>query len=261
MVAQPKILTYDIESSLMKAYIFGLGKQVVRHTQLDKDHCQPRIICISYCWNDGKPAKCIDWGYEEQNSARVVEEFDKIIKQADYTIGKNSKRFDEKMINAVRMLKGLPGLPQWIKYSEDLEQQMRRYFRLPSQSLDYISGQLGLGGKIKMDFDDWIHILEKTPKLGEKAFKKMCKYCCKDVEDTRKLWNMLSKHFDTRINIAAFNDDFNGCKKCGGNNLKKNGTSRTFAGLRYQEYWCSDCESYAGRSKISAILKKEGRII
>lgn len=258
MVVKPKILFYDCETKPLKAYIWQLGTQFVGHKQLDKDFCQWGIICITYCWNDGKPAKVIDWGYEEQNTGKVVEEFDKIIKQADYTIGKNNIRFDEKMINAARMLNGLPGFPQWVKYSEDLERNMRRYFRLPSQSLDYISGQLGLGGKIKMEFQDWIDIVEKNEN-GLKSFNKMLKYGKKDVVDTRTLWNKLSEHFDTKINLGAWNNIKLACKHCASENLWRDGV-KCYGGSRWQEFQCKDCGRYAGRAPISPIEEKVGRM-
>ena len=258
MVDKPKILYYDLETSPLKAYIWGLGKQVVRHHQLDKARCQHGIICATYCFNDGKPAKAIDWGYEEQSTKKVVEEFDQIIKQADIVIGKNSDRFDNKMLNAARMFNGLPGYPQWTKYTEDLEKLMRRYFRLPSYALDYVSGQLGLGGKIKMEFQDWIDIVEKTPN-GLAAFKKMIKYGKKDVEDTRAMWLYMEEHFETKINIARYNDIDMGCRHCASINLKRNGTP-VYSGIRYQEYVCTDCGRYAGRTTISPILNKEGRL-
>ena len=233
-VNKPRILFYDIETTPLKAYIWSLGKQVVRHTQLIDDSAQWGIICVTYCWNDGKPAQCIDWGYEEQNTARVVEEFDKIILSADHIIGKNNKRFDDKMINAARLFADLPPLPRWMYQTDDLEQQMRRYLRLPSYSLDYISDQLGLGGKIKMEFQDWIDIVEKTDN-GLKAFNKMCKYGKKDVVDTRNLWNKLSTHFEPK-----YRPDVPCCSECRSFRRKKSGISYTKQGPK-QRYKCLEC--------------------
>ena len=247
-MTKPRILFFDIETTPLKAYVWGLGDQTIRHGQLVAGSKQWGIICVTYCFNDGKPAKVIDWGYEEQDTAKVVAEFDEVIKSADVIIGKNNKRFDNKMLNAARMLAGLPGMPDWVNKTEDLEVQMRRYFRLPSQSLDYISEQLGYGGKIKMEFQDWIDIVEKTPN-GKKAFDKMLKYGKKDVVDTRDLWDRLSEHFDTRINMNTFNNTHDGCKHCGGTNLAKNGT-RYSGGSKYAMYYCKDCMKYAGKRAI-----------
>lgn len=244
---KPKILFYDIETTPLKAYVWGLGKQVVRHNQLVDGFSQWGIICITYCWDDGKPAQCIDWGYEQQNTAWCITEFDKIINQADYVIGKNNKRFDDKMLNAARMFAGLPGMPEWIKYTDDLEQQMRRYFRLPSHSLDYISDQLGLGGKIKMEFQDWVHIVEKDPIYGKKCFNKMCKYGKKDVVDTRTIWNKLVEHFEPKFNVGTFLNRKLACKQCGSYDVHINKTGRVGGQVRYREYNCNSCNRYAGR--------------
>lgn len=235
-----------METPPNKAWVWGCGDQYISHGSLVKGHDNWGIICITYCWNDGKPAKVIDWGYEEQDTAKVVAEFDQIIAQADYVIGKNNNRFDDKMLNAQRMLAGLPGNPEWSKYTDDLEKQMRKYFRLPSQSLDYISKQLGLGGKIKMEMQDWIDIVEKNEN-GLKSFNKMLKYGKKDIVDTRKLWNMLSSHFDTKFNMATFKGEKLACKKCGSTNIVKNGT-RISGGVRYNTWLCNSCLQYAGRS-------------
>lgn len=281
IVPKAKILIYDIETMLLQFYGFGCGKQVVRHTQLVPGASTPAIICITYCWNDETPVKCLKWT-PEGGQKKLISDFDKIIQKADHTIGKNSDRFDTKMINAIRMLEGLPGMPEWTKYTDDLEKQMRKYFRLPSQSLDYISNQLGLGGKIKMEFQDWVDIsmwmefkelqeisnstkeamlmltqvmryrYKLTPceicRRGELAFCKMCTYGMKDTEDTRTLWNKLSEHFEPKFNMATFTNTRVACIHCGSKNLKNRGQIRLRTGKsRYQEYTCKDCNRYAGR--------------
>ncbi len=246
-----KILFYDLETTPLQAWVWGCGEQYVRHQQLVKGRQRHGIICVTYCWNDNKPAKIIDWGYEEQDTGKVVEEFDAIIKTADMTIGKNSDRFDTKMLNTARMFAGLPGMPQWTKYTDDLEKQMRKYFRLPSNALDYISNQLGYGGKIKMELDNWIDIVEKNEN-GLKAFKKMLKYGKKDVVDTRNLWNQLSEHFEPRWNQANFQGDKIACKymDCGSTDLYINKTTYN-RNNKFYEYHCSVCKRYAGRCNVS----------
>lgn len=250
MIKKPKILFYDIETSPLQAWVWGCGKQFVGHKNLVKQRSQYGIICVTYCWNDKSPVQCIDWGYDEQDTSKVIKEFDEIIKQADLTIGKNSDRFDTKMINAARMFAGLPGLPEWTKYTDDLEVQMRRYFRMPSQSLDYISNQLGLGGKIKMEMQDWIDIVEKNDN-GLKSLNKMIKYGKKDTSDTRTLWYKLSEHFDSRWNQGTFESMVSICKHadCGSRRLNLDGI-RIAGKTRYQQFRCKDCGRYAGRSPI-----------
>lgn len=242
-----KILFYDIETKPLSAYIWRLGKQVVNYRQLMKTNRRYGIICIAYAWNDGKPTKVIDWGYDEQDSGKVIEEFDKIIKQADITIGKNSDSFDTKHINTQRLLHGLPPLPDWINHTEDVEKQLRKHFIFPSYGLDYVAEELGLGGKDKMEMQDWIDIVEKT---SEKSFRKMSKYCKNDVEKTRTMWNRIRPYVKPKFNMATFYGDFR-CANCGSKNIRKDGV-RTTSKTTYQQFYCRDHRGYAGRAPVRA---------
>lgn len=242
----PKVLFYDCETTPLLTYVWRLGEQVVRHHQLVKPYDKYNIICVSWAWNDNKPAKVIHWDYDRQDSGRVIREFDKIIKQADITIGKNSDRFDVKHINTQRLLHNLPPLPEWVSNTDDLEKQLRKYFAFPSQSLDYISKALGLGGKVKMEFQDWVDIIEKKSRA---SFRKMLKYNKKDVEDTRALWNRVQSHIKPKLNYATFYKDVR-CSNCGSQDLKKDGT-RLSGKTTYQTFFCKTHGGYAGRVAVT----------
>ena len=237
-----KVLFWDMETTYLQARIWRLGEQVVRHDQLVESRDRYDIICIAYAWNDGKPPKILHWDYSKQNSAKMVAEFDKIIRSADIVIGKNSDRFDNKQLNTLRMLHGQYGMPDWTKYTDDLEKQIRKHFYLPSNSLDYLSKLLGYGAKTKMEFDDWIDIVEKRKK-GRIKFKKMLGYCKRDVVVTRASWNRVEEYVTPKLQYKT------GCKNCGGNNLKKDGVRYQGVNI-YQERHCNDCHRYAGRVKI-----------
>lgn len=276
-----KILFYDIETAPLKFWGWRPGEQFLGHANLDKAHSQYHIISIQYCWNDGKPGKHMHWGKgAEIDNDNMILEFDKLVKSADLVIGKNNKRFDDKHINAQRMLQQLPQNVDWIKYTDDLEQQFRKHFNLPSQSLDYISSQLGLGGKVKMELQDWVNIcdLKKLRQVesvagkmitrllcpilfartyseivtdGVSSFDKMMEYGTKDVVDTRSIWIFGEHHFESKFNMASYVDEILACKRpgCGSTNLYKNGF-RYGGKTKYQRFNCSDCGGYAGRSPV-----------
>lgn len=244
---EPRILFYDIETTYLQARVWRCGEQRINPSQLIEGYDQYNIICISYAWNDDKPAKVLDWGYREQNSKEMVRKFDKIIQSADVTIGKNSDRFDVKQINTQRLLHDLPPMPEWMLYTDDLEKQMRKYFYLPSQGLDYISHMLGLGGKDKMCFQDWIDIVEQKNK---KSFTKMKDYCCKDVEDTRTIWNKVKHHCKPKLNFAAFANKHLACVHCGSDNVRSNGGTRYSGLTKYKQFYCKDHHGYAGRASV-----------
>ena len=246
-----KILFYDIETTPLQAWVWRCGKQHIRHGQLvQNEFNQWQIICIAYAWNDNKPAKCLAWDYDTHDYSEVIEKFDKLVQQADITIGKNSDKFDVKHINTQRMLLGQEPMPDWALVTDDLEKQLRRHFVFPSHSLDYVSHLLGYGGKSPVEFQDWINIVENRNKA---SFNRMIKYCKKDVEDTRSIWNHVEPHVIPKFNYAAYYGDLR-CSACGSTNITKNGT-RMRGKTKYQRFQCNDHGGYAGMAPISATGK------
>ena len=247
---KPKILFYDIETTPIKAWIWRVGEQVIHHNQLDDDFNSTGIICIGYKWNDKRPARVIGWGYNEQNTKKVVEQFDKIASQADIVIGKNSDKFDIKHINTQRMIARLPGLPVYLNNTDDLEAQIRKYFWFPSYSLDYLSKALLKNkGKIRMGFGAWTDIVSKK---SRESYRKMLRYCKNDVKETYKIWKLTVSHFKPKFNMATFRQDIC-CRNCGSNNIKRNGV-RHRGKTVYQMFYCNNHGGYAGEAPIN--LKK-----
>jgi hypothetical protein len=289
-----KLMVYDLETIPLKSWHFGLGKQVLRHGSLDKTHRNYDVICATYCFNDGKPARALHWGHGHETSAAMLAKFDKIIKRAQdnnvIIIGKNNKRFDDKHLNTQRLLNGEPGMPDWVTHTEDLERQMRRNFYLPSYALDYFSSLLGYGGKIKMEMSDWIHIVEyKRLKqliqiIGEEAaqkasmhlfgreyldvlregriaLNKMVEYGKKDSEDTRDLIIKVAPHCQFKSNIQQWKGILR-CKNplCGSDQLKQNGT-RVISGNSWQTFYCNAHGGYAGRAQQNQHTKMWGKMV
>lgn len=248
---KPKILIYDIETTLLKVWTFRFGEQSIRHGQLDlkSKWVHTHIICAAYKWHGEKTVHCVDWDYKKQDSSRIIKELHKRIKEADMVIGKNNKRFDDKHFNFLNFLFGGEPDPDWSRISEDLEKQLRKHFACASYSLDYLSMLSGLGGKNPMEFSDWVNIQDQTPGKGEKAFKKMIKYCKKDVDDTDKLLTMAMPYIDLNFNMALFLGEDEGCKRCGSTHIGPNDVYTTRSG-QFQRYRCLDCRQTAGRRRI-----------
>ena len=73
---QPRILCYDIETSLLEVRVFRLGEQVIRPSQLIDKKAYTKIICASYGFVDEplKNIKTVGYGFRAQNSLRVVKD-------------------------------------------------------------------------------------------------------------------------------------------------------------------------------------------
>lgn len=282
-----KILIYDIETKPLKAWLWRLGENTVRHAQLDKAYSQYGITTIAYKWLGEDDVYCL-------TGEGMIEKFDILVKEADVVIGKNSDRFDAKHINAQRLMQGLPGMPQWASISDDLEKQLRRYFIFPSMSLDYISNILGFGGKVKMEMSDWIDIengelINKIEnvlklKLNSVTASFICKILCpilfkdnyttikklykiaiaemifynkKDVLDTEGVLIKVAPHIKLRRNNAVVVNTANQyvgglrCIKCNTSIKNLMPTKKIVVGTtRYQQWECESCGQYAGRCTI-----------
>jgi len=246
MKNEPRVLFFDVETTYLLSRVWRCGDQVIRHDQLVPGYDATDIICIAYAWNDSKPAKVIGWGYNEQDSESVISKFDKIVAQADYVVGKGSDRFDIKHINTQRLLHDLPPMPQWAEYTDDLEKQLKKYFKFPSHALDAVAKQLGYGGKTPMKMQHWIDIVEKTSRA---SYRHMLSYCKHDVELTRGIWNRIAKHVKPKFNLTTYLGE-NVCNHCGSKNLRKDGV-RYKGKSKYQEWHCKDHQGYAGRTVIN----------
>lgn len=274
-----KTMIYDIESLPLHARVWRCGDQVVRHGQLMYENDHTQIICIQYCINDG-PVQIIKRDLDNiSDELSMIEEFDALVKECDIVIGKNSDRFDNKHINTIRMLAGGKPMPDWVRYTDDLEKQIRKYFNLPSNSLDYISYKLGFGGKNPMEFSDWVHIddyfrllkIEQDNSLfdinrdfldglcntlfgdpraaverkGKKALKKMYTYGAKDTDDTRKVWNYCKGHFEPKQSSAIFKG-MDVCQRCGSADVIPD-RARSDGRM---SFYCKSHKGYAGRARI-----------
>lgn len=244
-ILPPKILYYDIETTPMRVWTFRLGDQYIHHPQIvDGDKID--IICITYCWDTG-PAKALDWGYEEQDSIGMITAFDELVSQADITIGQNSDSFDVKHINTHRLLNDLPPLPDWADVTDDTLKQMRRFFKFPTNKLDYVSSILGFGGKVKMVMQDWIDIVEKNEN-GLKSFNKMIRYGKKDVVDTRGVFHKIKPYIKPKYNMAAHYGDHR-CTNCGSQDIEQRG-KKVRGSLTKMRYHCNEHNGFAGYATI-----------
>lgn len=245
-----KILTLDCETSPMRAWIWHLGEQVVRHDQLDPIHSFPDIMCIGYKWMHEREVHILTWD-KDHDSRAMIAAFDEVIKKADIVVGQNSVAFDVKHINTQRFLHGLAPLPDWAGVTmADTLKMARKYFAFPSNKLDYFSKTLlGTGGKIDMKLQDWIDIVEWNPGW-DKKWDKMLKYLKKDVRDAEALYKALQAHAKPVVNMSAIKKDPDACVSCG-SKAKLETYQRARGTVMYQYYACEECNKYAGKRRIS----------
>lgn len=284
----PRILIYDIETTPLKGWLWRCGDITMRHAQLDVAYNEYGIICIAYKWlGDNKTHILSD--------ENMIVEFDKVVKQAEVTLGKNSDRFDVKHINTQRLMQNLPPCPEWMDTTDDLEKQLRKYFVFPSMSLDYISNLFGQGGKVKMEFQDWIDIANYNQfdriqqvlhpilgvfsrisilkeaiakilykdshvnivKKGLKAFKKMLYYNKKDVDDTEAALIRVLPHIKLKYNHSV-RKECRCCITCGSTQITADKVIHK-GKTRYQQFHCEGHGGYAGKCTFTYSASRNKR--
>lgn len=239
----PKVLFYDIETAPFPVWTFQIGRKVtIPHSAIMEGYTSD-IICIAYKWAHEKEVHVLDWGWEKQDSRKMIAAFDKVIAEADIIIAHNGDRFDWRHLNTQRMMQGLPGI-DWETRSEDTLKQIRRHFYLPSYRLDYLGKLLNVGKKDGMVFQDWIDIRLKT---DSRKLEKMKKYCKQDVRLLESVYNRVKAYMKPKMSAAAHLS--HQCTVCGSDQVIKNGL-RKVNGATYQSYYCNSHGGHAGRAKL-----------
>jgi hypothetical protein len=239
MNKKPKILFWDIETKPIKTWCWRLGKQYVSHDMIVKgEHFD--IISIAYKWAGEKKVHALDWGLKTQNSSKMVDKFTKVIEEADVIIAQNGDKFDMKQFNTQRLMHKQDPIA-W-PTTEDTLKQLRRHFAFPSNSLDYVTKILFNEGKDKMQFSDWVDIVDKK---CPKALAKMIKYNKKDVLLLERTFNRISKYVVLKANLHNYGEV--NCPHCGHDKSISKGRIY-MASTVYQKRKCVKCSKvYKGR--------------
>lgn len=178
----------------------------------------------------------MDWGIKKQDSTKMVAEFSKIVESADIVVAQNGDSFDVKQLNFQRLLKR-QGPINW-PTTEDTRKMMRKHFYVTSSSLDYITKTLFGAGKDRMEFDDWIDIVEKK---NPKALAKMIKYCKRDVKLLADTWNELKVYCEPKAHAGIISGQGrDSCGRCGSTEFVRDGFKIKTTG-RYQRFQCKKC--------------------
>ena len=230
---KPKILIYDIETSPVLAWTFRIGYDLSLSHENVKDGQKFDIICIGYRWLGEKKTHILDWG-KKKDSGPMLDEFSKILDQADVAVAHNGDKFDLRHINTQRLLNRQPPL-NW-PTTEDTLKQLRSHFAFPSNKLDYITKTLFGTGKSEMTLKDWTRIVETN---CPKSLAKMKKYCKRDVELLAKTFTLLRPYITNpraKFNLASKLS----CPSCAHGHSKSHGIKWSST-KPYQRRRCQNC--------------------
>ena len=230
-------LYFDIETSPNIGLFWQAGyKQKIDYSNIIKERA---IICICYKWEDDKEVYEVHWD-KKQDDKKLLIEFIKIANQADELVGHNGDNFDLKWIRTRCLFHGIEMFPNYTTI--DTLKISRSKFRFNSNRLNYIAQYLGIGQKIKTEFNLWKDIVLNK---DAQAMDKMVKYCKKDVILLEKVHKHLNKHVYNKTHYGViFGSDRGSCPECGSDNLIIHKRKITATGLRKIQYQCKTCGKF-----------------
>jgi hypothetical protein len=245
----PKILIFDIETSPMEVYVWGLYKQQISTANVIKDWS---LLSWSAKWLfEDKIMSQRVTGPEAiaRTDASIVAELWNLMNEADIIIGHNSQKFDVRKSNFRFAMNGL--LPPMPYKQIDTMRHAMKVFGVSSYKLDYLNKVFGNDAKIKTEYGLWPACVSGD----EEALKKMETYNRFDVTVTEELYLTLRPWMRGHPNVALYiNTEETLCTNCGNENLTWGGYYFTPAG-KYKSFRCDKCGAI-GRSRVSDLDKE-----
>ena len=215
----PKVLLFDIETSMIKGYFWSLWKQNISLPQIIEDWY---VLCWSAKWlgtdriiNDslhlhGDPLF-------KNNERLIVESLWKLLDDADVIVAYNGKSFDRKKMNSKFLQYGLPE-PSPYKVVDPML-IVKGNFAMTSNKMDFIVKYVNDNekGKHSTNVQLWIDCMENS----SQAMDYMLEYCDQDIEVLESVY-LAVRHWDKNSPQLAmyYNDDKPRCNSCGSDDLE-----------------------------------------
>ena len=229
-----RLLTIDIETRPNMAYVWGLWNQNVAINQIA---ASTEMVCWAAKWTDHTKIHYRSTFHDGKE--KMLKDLWKLLDQADAVIHYNGRKFDVPHINREFLQADME--PPSPCAQIDLLAAVKKRFRFPSNKLEYVCGELGIGHKLKHEgFDLWQRCMDGEPS----AWKLMRQYNINDVALTEMLYMKLLPWIPGIPSYSAHHGDDHICPACGSKNLKKRGFAYT-PQSRFQRFVCKDCGKWS----------------
>ena len=226
-----RILMLDIETAPHLVAAWGLFDQQI---PIDRLLEPGYTLCWAAKWYGEKE---IMFSSILDGRRKMVRSVHKLLSECDAVCHYNGLKFDIPTLNKEFLLLELKPPPPYEQI--DLLQTARARFRLASNKLDYVAGQLGLGSKVAhKGFDLWLECMAKKPD----AWRVMEKYNKHDVTLLERVYVRLLPWIKRHPNISVLMGGVC-CPKCGSEKSQARGYHRSTARV-YQRFQCQSCHSW-----------------
>lgn len=197
-----------------------------------------KTICIAWKWQGEKEVHSLQWD-KNQDDKKMLQEFIPILNSADESVAHFGDSYDLPWIKARCLHHGIPTLPKY--KTIDTLKWARGHFLLNSNKLDYIAQFLGIGSKIRTDFDLWKKVLLDK---DEKALAYMVKYNKEDVRLLEKVYERISMNVPHKTHAGVMKGLPKWtCPNDGSDNVRTSKTNITANGTVQYQMQCK-CGTY-----------------
>jgi hypothetical protein len=255
-----KVLLFDIETSMIKAYTWGLWQQNISIDAIIDDWY---VICWSAQWlhEDKMMNASVHTAGNfkkklRKNEAHLVLSLWKLLDEADIVIAYNGKKFDKKKMNTKFLEYGLPE-PSPYKIIDPYI-TVKRNFALTSNKMDFVARYMQDidEGKTSTNLKLWIRSMEDDVD----ALQEMQDYCDQDIVVLREV-HMATRHWDksSGVNMALYEDsDAMICRTCGSSHLIPLPSTVKMTAGEYEVFRCGDCQTVQrGRQSLTSTSKRK----
>lgn len=236
----PKILYYDIETSLQAVTVFDLKYN--DFIPPDSIISERHLICASWKWDGEDKVHSVSllddpkrYAKDPHDDRHVVEVLHKVLSEADAVVGHNSESFDTKYVETRILYHGLAPLPPIT--SIDTYKVAKSRFKFNSNKLDYLGGYLKVGRKKPTTSGLWMRVF----KGDKKAIKEMIDYNKQDVLLLERVFKKLRPFISNHINRELFGKT--GCPRCGSTKVQSRGFHRAISRI-YRRFQCQACSGW-----------------
>jgi hypothetical protein len=251
----PKILVFDIETSPVKAFTWGIRKQYLSIDNIIDDWY---VVSWSAKWlNEDGVMYDVLTPREARRKAdkRVVEGLWDLFNEADVIMAHNALGFDVKKMNTRFVTHGIrPPSPSIII---DTLKAANEVFDFTSSKLQWLGKVLAHDEKIKTDYDLWIRCYAGD----QDALTEMSTYNQQDVLLLEKVFLQMRPFLKGLPNYGLYSPEGTMiCPACGSKRVVREGYQYTST-LRYPRFHCLDCGAWRRAKKADLPNGKSSLIL
>ncbi len=236
-----KVLVFDIETSPITAYVWGLRDQNISLNQIVKDW---QVLAFAAKWLHKDEMYYYDTRALSERT--VLYKIWKLLNEADIVITQNGQNFDSRKLNA-RFIEHKMKPPKPYRHL-DTYRIAKQAAEFTSHKLEYLTEKLCTKYK-KLSHKKFpgMSLWSECLKGNAKAWKEMKIYNIHDVLSTEELYTKLQA-WVPKTAPSVFNE-LGACKVCGKHQLTKQGYDRTAVAV-YRQLQCQNCGKWQRGEKI-----------